>query len=107
MEILGVVLLSLLDLEPPVRTPPFVQNVLELDQAILDALPIGVYACDANGQIIRVNRRAIELWGRAPRLRDKAQRFCGCFRVEGLEGDVIPPDQTPMARAVLGGESFE
>jgi two-component sensor histidine kinase len=99
--------LSLLNLEPPVRTPPFIQNVLELDQAILDALPIGVYACDADGQIIRVNRCAIELWGRAPRLRDKAERFCGSFRVESLEGDFISPDQTPMARAVLAGESFE
>jgi two-component sensor histidine kinase/PAS domain-containing protein len=99
--------MSLLNLEPPVATPPFIQNVLELDQAILDALPIGVYACDADGHIIRVNRRAVELWGRAPRLRDKAQRFCGSFRVESLEGDFIPPEQTPMARAVLAGESFE
>jgi PAS domain S-box-containing protein len=98
---------SLLSLETPVRTPPFIQNVLELDQVILDALPIGMYACDADGQIIRVNRRAIELWGCAPRLRDRAQRFCGSFRVESLDGDFIPPDQTPMARAVLAGESFE
>src|SRR3954466_10618834 len=96
--------LSLLNLETPVRIPPFVQNVLDLDQRILDALPIGVYACDADGRIIRVNRRAIELWGRAPRLHDQAQRFCGSFRVESLAGDVIPPDQTPMARAVLAGE---
>jgi len=99
--------LSLLNLETPRRAPPFVQNVLELDQRILDALPIGVYACDADGQIIRVNQRAVELWGRAPRLRDRAQRFCGSFRVESLEGDFIPPDKTPMARAVLAGESFE
>ena len=99
--------MSLLNLQTPVRTPPVVQNVLELDQALLDALPIGVYACDVDGQIIRVNRRAIELWGHAPRLRDQAQRFCGSFRVESLEGDFIPPDQTPMARAVLAGESFE
>jgi PAS domain-containing protein len=97
----------LLNLESTVRTPPFVQNVLELDQRILDALPMGVYACDADGQIIRVNRRAIELWGRAPRLRDQAQRFSGFFRLESLQGDVIPPDRTPMARAVLAGESFE
>jgi PAS domain S-box-containing protein len=99
--------LSLLNLETPVRTPPFVRNVLELDQAILDALPIGLYACDADGQIIRVNRRAIELWGRAPRLHDKTQRFCGSFRVESMAGDFISPDQTPMARAVLAGESFD
>jgi two-component sensor histidine kinase/PAS domain-containing protein len=99
--------LSLLKLETPVLTPPLVESLLELDQTILDALPLGIYACDVDGQIVRVNRRAIELWGRAPRLFDPAQRFCGSFRVESLDGDFIPPDQTPMAHAVIAGESFE
>jgi two-component sensor histidine kinase len=80
---------------------------LELDQAVLDGLPIGIYVCDADGQIVRVNRRAVQLWGRAPRLFDPAQRFCGCFRVESLEGALIEPDETPMARAVLCGDRFE
>ena len=99
--------MSLLKLDIPVRTPALLESFLELDQAILDALPIGVYACDADGQILRVNRRAIELWGRAPKLLDPVQRFCGSFRVESLEGEFIPPGETPMARAVLAGESFE
>ncbi|HEY4140984.1 MAG TPA: PAS domain-containing protein, partial [Pseudolabrys sp.] len=99
--------MSLLKLETPVLTPPLVESLLELDQAILDALPLGIYACDADGQIVRVNQRAIELWGRAPRLHDQAHLFCGTFRVETFEGEVIPPEKTPMARAVLTGESFE
>ena len=98
--------MSVLKLELPVQTP-LLESFLEMDQAILDALPIGVYACDVDGQILRVNRRAIELWGRAPRLLDAAQRFCGSFRVESLEGDFIPPEETPTARAVLAGECFE
>jgi two-component sensor histidine kinase/PAS domain-containing protein len=98
--------MSLLKLDIPIQTP-LLESFLELDQAILDALPIGVYACDVDGQILRVNRRAIELWGRAPKLLDPAQRFCGSFRVESLEGEFIPPGKTPMARAVLAGESFE
>jgi two-component sensor histidine kinase/PAS domain-containing protein len=97
--------MSLLRLDVPERTS-LLESFLELDQVILDALPIGVYACDVDGQILRVNRRAIELWGRAPRMLDPTQRFCGSFRVESLEGVFIPPDQTPMARAVLAGESF-
>lgn len=83
------------------------ESWLDLDQAILDSLPIGIYLCDAVGQIVRVNQRACELWGRAPRLMDPAQRFCGSFRVESLDGAHIPPDETPMARAVLAGERFE
>ena len=39
---------------------------------------------------VRANRRAIELWGRAPSLNDRAQRFCACFRVDGrCAGDVL------------------
>ncbi|MGB7079510.1 MAG: HWE histidine kinase domain-containing protein [Xanthobacteraceae bacterium] len=98
--------MSLLKLDLPIQTP-LLESLLELDQAILDALPIGVYACDADGQILRVNQRAVALWGRTPRLLDPAQKFCGSFRVETLEGEFIPPQQTPMARALLAGESFE
>ena len=86
---------------------PLLESLLELDQALLDALPIGLYACDRDGCIIRANRKAAELWGRSPRLLDPAQRFCGSFRVETLSGQFIPPEATPMARAVLHGECFE
>jgi two-component sensor histidine kinase len=86
---------------------PILESLLDVEQAVLDALPIGIYACDADGLILRVNRKAILLWGRAPHLLDPAQRFCGSFRVESLDGQFIPPDETPMAHAVLYGESFE
>ena len=87
-------------------SPPL-ESLLELDQMVLDALPLGFYACDRDGCIVRANRKAAELWGRAPRLLDPAQRFCGSFRLESLAGDHIPPEATPMARAVLDGESFD
>ncbi len=99
--------MSLLKLDIPTQTPALLESFLELDQAILDALPVGVYACDVDGQILRINRRAIELWGRAPKLLDPTQKFCGSFRVESLKGDFIPPGETPMAQAVLAGERFE
>jgi PAS domain S-box-containing protein len=83
------------------------EPLLNLDQGVLDTLPIGVYACDAEGRIIRVNRRACELWGRAPRLFDTSERYCGSFRVESLAGEYIPPVSTPMARAIRDGEVFQ
>lgn len=95
-----------LDRSIPVSAP-LLESFLELDQVILDALPVGVYACDADGLIRRVNRRAIELWGRAPKLRDITERFCGSFRVESMAGDFIPPGDTPTARALMTGKSFE
>ena len=93
-------------LETAVRSP-LLESLIELDQAVFDALPIGVYVCDGDGCIVRANRKAVELWGRSPRLFDPAQRFCGCFRVETLAGEFIPPDATPMARSVLDGQSFD
>jgi two-component sensor histidine kinase len=90
----------------PVSTP-LLESLLDVDQSVLDALPIGVYACDVDGLIMRVNREAIRLWGQAPRLQDSTQRFCGSFRLESLEGQPIPREQTPMARAVRNGEMFD
>ncbi|MET4024052.1 HWE histidine kinase domain-containing protein [Bradyrhizobium sp. S3.2.12] len=99
--------MSLLNFSLPARAPALFASFLSLDQTILDALPIGVYACDIEGRIVRVNERAIQLWGRAPKLLDPEQKFCGSFWLETLQGDFIPPHETPMARAVLAGESFE
>jgi PAS domain S-box-containing protein len=87
--------------------PPLLESFVDLDQAVLDALPIGIYACDIDGQIVRVNREAIRLWGQAPRLLDPTEVFCGSFRLESLDGQPIPRDQTPMARAVRNGETFD
>jgi len=81
-------------------------QLAELDQAVLNAIPLGVYVCDADGHILRANAKAEELWGRPVALGSNAQRFCDCFRVETLAGDFIPPDATPMAQAVRHGAVF-
>lgn len=84
---------------------PILEALLDVGQTVLDALPLGILACDAQGRILRVNRKAIELWG--PRLLDPAQQFCGTFRFESLDGHPIPPNQSALARALNDGESIE
>ena len=42
---------------------------LELN-VYLDKLPAAAYLCDAEGYITYYNQRAVELWGRAPKLND-------------------------------------
>lgn len=83
------------------------ESLVRADQAILDAMPVGVYFCDGEGRIVRVNRAAIEMWGRKPAFFDTAPRFCGSFKVESLDGICILPDATPMAHAVRNGTSFD
>jgi two-component sensor histidine kinase len=88
-------------------SPEVLDQLVQLDQVVLDALPIGLYVCDAEGRIVRANRRAEELWGRRAASLDSAQRFCGCFRVETLTGVFIPPNATPMAQAIRHGATFK
>ena len=41
---------------------------------LLDALPAAAYTCERDGLITYCNERAIELWGREPRLNDPSDR---------------------------------
>ncbi len=42
---------------------------------LLEKLPAGAYTCDAEGLITYFNQRAVELWGREPKLYDPADRY--------------------------------
>ena len=64
--------------------------------------PVAVYSCDASGVIQQFNRRAAELWGRAPALGDTDERFCGSFRMIRPDGSVLAHEQCPMAEVLAG-----
>ena len=42
---------------------------------LLEVIPAAAYTCDADGLITDFNPRAVELWGREPRLYDPSDRF--------------------------------
>jgi signal transduction histidine kinase/CheY-like chemotaxis protein len=67
---------------------------------LLDALPAGAYLCDARGLIIYYNEHAVQLWGRAPKIRDPIDRFCGSFKLFTADGMPIKHDQCWMALAL-------
>lgn len=66
---------------------------------ILDALPAAGAVCAADGRLVHYSERAAELWGRRPAL-DDPPRYCGALALRGLDGRPIPPERTPMARAL-------
>src|SRR6185295_15521854 len=74
-----------------------------LTDQLLDLLPAAVYVCAADGTIVRFNRRAAELWGRAPLLSDPRDRFCGAHRLYRPDGDFLPHDKCPMADILRDG----
>lgn len=70
-----------------------------------DALPMAMYACDADGLIAGFNRRAVAMWGRTPALGDPADRFCGGHKLFRADGTRIRHDQTPMAEVLRTGQA--
>lgn len=79
----------------------------ELDDGlVLESLPVGVYACDAEGSIVLYNRAAAALWGREPQLGEPGERFCGSYRLLDLGGTHIPSAECPMAIALATGQSY-
>ncbi|HEX2114706.1 MAG TPA: PAS domain-containing protein, partial [Alphaproteobacteria bacterium] len=95
--------MSIVESERPSLPPRL--PILDLDDSLLDLLPAAVYVCDAAGLIVRYNRKAAELWGRAPRCGDTEQKFCGAHRLFWPDGRLLPHDQTPMAAALQSGVS--
>lgn len=69
-------------------------------RGLADLTPAGMYACDAAGRITFFNQRAAELWGRAPRIGDADEQFCGSHRLYRPDGSPLTHADTPMAKAI-------
>jgi len=76
----------------------------DIDQSALDAIPTGFCVCRPDSGLIRYNRRAVELWGRAPPLQDASDRYSSAFRRYGADGEPLSFDSTPVASALRTGE---
>jgi PAS domain S-box-containing protein len=77
----------------------------ELPTRLFEQLPFAIYVCDRNGLVLRYNRRAAELWGRAPKLGDPNERFCGSYRMFRPDGSLLPHHQCAMADVLRTGVS--
>ena len=67
---------------------------------LLGVLPVAAYTCDPEGLITAFNAQAVEIWGRAPRLNDPTDRYCGSFRLVDTDGSRIAHDRSWMALAL-------
>ncbi|HLE84701.1 MAG TPA: ATP-binding protein [Thermoanaerobaculia bacterium] len=68
---------------------------------LLEKLPAGAYICDSGGLITFYNDWAVELWGRAPKLHDAEDRFCGSFKLFHSAGRPMRHEEFWMARPRL------
>jgi PAS domain S-box-containing protein len=74
-----------------------------MNQGFLEALPMAIYACGADGQLLWFNERACRLWGRRPRIGDPGELYCGSHKVF-LDDQLLARDETPMALVLRSGE---
>jgi PAS domain S-box-containing protein len=84
--------------------PSGIDVFIDLDQAALDAIPTGLCVCTAEGALIRYNRRAVELWGRALPLGDPNQQHGSGFRRYQADGAPLPFAATPVASVLRSGQ---
>ncbi len=84
--------------------PPFPETAvgLEVNPAFIEALPLAIYACDADGRILWFNTRAATLWGRSPQIGSASEKYCGSYRLY-FNGREISRDETPMAMVLQTG----
>jgi PAS domain S-box-containing protein len=71
--------------------------------AVLNALPVAAYVCDAEGFIERFNPRAAQIWGRSPRVGKGGDKFCGSHRAYRLDGRPMEHADCHMALVLKSG----
>jgi PAS domain S-box-containing protein len=75
-----------------------------IEQSALDAIPTGLCVCRHDSGLIRYNKRAVELWGRAPRFGDPNEQYGGSFRRYSADGSPLGFESTPVAHVLRTGE---
>lgn len=96
---------GLLEQPQPFQWPRLEGDVKQLAK-VLELLPVATYTCDPQGLITFYNSHAEMLWGRAPRLNDPVDRFCGSFKIFAADGTQIDHEQCWMALALKSGNQF-
>ena len=90
---------SALKVSPGPQSGPLVLNSELRFRGLLEKLPAGAYTCDPDGLITYFNQHAAQLWGRAPKLNDPVDRFCGSFKLYAIDGSPISHYECWMALA--------
>jgi PAS domain S-box-containing protein len=91
------------DIEDRKRAEAMLKEREEHLRVLLENVPVAVYTCDREGLIEYYNPKAVEMWGRAPVLRDTMQRYCGSFALYHTDGTPMPFEDNIMAQVIRSG----
>lgn len=73
---------------------------------IVDHLPVGAFACDADGRLTYYNRHAAYIWGREPRLNDPDEHFFGARSLLSVDGKSLSLKDCGVRQALAHGSAF-
>ena len=85
-------------LQPPDEV---LRQIEERFRRLVEVMPVAVYVCDISGTVQNYNRRAVELWGREPKLGDPAERYCGSLRLYTPDGTLVPHQESKMSDVLI------
>jgi|GEM_PF-741826 len=75
-------------------------------EAVLEALPVGVFLADPSGRLTLTNRAANDIWGQAP-LSESWNEYSTDYKAWWPEtGQRVQPHEWPLTRAVERGETL-
>ena len=87
----------------PDRSEEVRRQIEERFRRLVEVMPVAVYVCDTSGIIQNYNTRAVELWGREPKLGDPAQQYCGALHLYSPDGKLVPHSESKMAEVLRTG----
>lgn len=74
-------------------------------QAILDAIPVGVFVADADGRLVQVNGEAERIWGGSVPFVSDIVGYAAYRGRWAASGEALRSDEWAMARALRHGET--
>ncbi len=79
------------------------EQTLRASDDILELLPVATCICDTRGRIIQYNRRAVEIWGRAPQPGDTHERFTASSKFFDDDGNEL--SQSKLTEVLTTGRA--
>ena len=92
---------SYAEMPKKVMARPKIEEIEKRYQELIYGSPVGIYTCNAEGEIEMYNETAERLWGRKPI--PGTDKWCGSWKMFNPDGTLIPHDECPMARSIKDG----
>ena len=84
------------------RTENALRDSEERYRVLFSSLPMAVFVCEESGCIQYYNRRAVELWGRAPAY--GVEQYWGSLKLFLPDGTLLPHSRSPVVQVLSTGD---